>query len=289
MVWYNKLKKMKRNSIFYLLAIVMVTVFSAGLFSCNSDNEESNTDGPKRLTRIVIEDIDTNGVGKNRGNVSFSYDSEGRIVSFVKRTQDNGYSDIVESHYQYGDDFIFNEKIEDENTGSNQSIVIERHRYSIENGLIVTDSTISSNRSNMRVNTYTYDDEKRLVAITTRSYGGSVYTTEFVWEDGNLIEMKDGDYTFSYDYTTLPWKKGVTADFGFLLDTFLWDAGYFGKRSKNLPSQFEYKSRYGFESGLYSYEYTFSGGLVSEIILGYKSNYGISQMTYKKVFSLLWE
>ena len=155
---------MKRNSIFYLLAIVMVTVFSAGLFSCNSDNEESNTDAPKRLARLNKEYIDTDGVGKNRGNVSFSYDSEGRVVSFVNNIQDNNYSDFIESCYQYGDNYIFNEEIEDVNTGYSQWLSIERHKYSIENGLIVSDSTIRNDESNMKVLTYTYDDEKRLVA-----------------------------------------------------------------------------------------------------------------------------
>lgn len=286
MVWYNKLKKMKRNSIFYLLAIVMVTVFSAGLFSCNSDNEESNTDGSKRLTRIVSEDIDTNGVSQNHGNVSLSYDSEGRVVSYVNSTQAWNYSDIIESRYQYGDDFIFNEEIEDRNTGYSQSLVIERHRYSLENGLIVADSITRTYDRGRRVKTYSYDDEKRLVAITTKSYGGSVYTTKFVWEDGNLIEMKDDSSVFSYDYTTLPWKKGVIADFRFVLDVFLWDAGYFGKRSENLLSKFEYRVDNSNIYGQYSYEYGFSNGLVSEIIERRKSYDG---SIYKFVSTLLWE
>lgn len=277
---------MKRNSIFYLLAIVMVTVFSAGLFSCNSDNEESNTDAPKRLTRLIKEYIDTDGVGKNRGNVSFSYDSEGRVVSFVNNIQDNNYSDVVESHYQYGDDYIFNEEIEDVNTGYSQWLSIERHKYSIENGLIVTDSTIRNDESNMKVLTYTYDDEKRLVAITTKTYGRSAYTTEFVWEDGNLIKMNDGDYSFSYDYTTLLWKKGIATTFGFVLDAFLWDAGYFGKRSQNLPYGYMYRGNYNFDSGYYSYEYGFSNGLVSEIIEKHETNDG---SIYKFVSTLLWE
>ena len=271
---------MKRNSIFYLLAIVMVTVFSAGLFSCNSDNEESNTDAPKQLARLIKEYIDTDGVGKNRGNVSFSYDSEGRVVSFVNNIQDNNYSDFIESRYQYGDNYIFNEEIEDVNTGYSQWLSIERHKYSIENGLIVTDSTIRNNGSNMRVLTYTYDDEKRLVAITTKINGRSAYTTEFVWEDGNLIEMKEGSDTFSYDYTTLPWKKGIATNFGFELDAFLWDAGYFGKRSKNLPYGYWYSGNYN------SYGYGFSNGLVSEIIERYETNDG---SVYKFVSTLLWE
>ena len=277
---------MKRNSVFCLLAIVMVTVFSAGLFSCNSDNEESTTDALKRLARIVTDEIDSNGVSKNCGNVSFSYDSKGRVVSFVNNIQEKNYSDVVESHYQYGDDYIFNEEIEDVNTGYSQWLSIERHKYSIENGLIVSDSTIRNDESNMKVLTYTYDDENRLVAITTKSYGSSGYTTEFVWEDGNLIEMNDGDYSFSYDYTTLPWEKGITADFGFSLDAFLWDAGYFGKRSKNLPYGYMYRGNYNFDSGYYSYEYGFSNGLVSEIIEKHETNDG---SIYKFVSTLLWE
>ena len=138
----------------------------------------------------------------------------------------------------------------------------------------------------MRVITYTYDDEKRLVAITTKTYGRSAYTTEFVWEDGNLIEMKEDNYIFSYDYTTLPWEKGITADFGFSLDAFLWDAGYFGKRSKNLLSKFEYRVDNSNIYGQYSYEYGFSNGLVSEIIERRKSYDG---SIYKFVSTLLWE
>ena len=277
---------MKRNSVFCLLAIVMVTVFSAGLFSCNSDNEESTTDALKRLARIVTDKTDSNGVSKNCGNVSFSYDSKGRVVSFVNNIQEKNYSDVVESHYQYGDDYIFNEEIEDVNTGYSQLLYVKRHKYSIENGLIVTDSTISNNESNMRVITYTYDDEKRLVAITTKTNGRSAYTTEFVWEDGNLIEMKEDNYIFSYDYTTLPWEKGITADFGFSLDAFLWDAGYFGKRSKNLLSKFEYRVDNSNIYGQYSYEYGFSNGLVSEIIERRKSYDG---SFYKFASTLLWE
>ena len=277
---------MKRNSIFYLLAIVMVTVFSAGLFSCNSDNEESNTDAPKQLARLIKEYIDTDGVGKNRGNVSFSYDSEGRVVSFVNNIQDNNYSDFIESRYQYGDDFIFNEEIEDWNTGYSQSLVMERHRYSLENGLIVADSITRTYDRGRRVKTYSYDDEKRLVAITTKSYGGSVYTTKFVWEDGNLIEMKDDSSVFSYDYTTLPWEKGITADFGFSLDAFLWDAGYFGKRSRNLLSKFEYRADNSNVYGQYSYEYGFSNGFVSEIIERLKSYDGSISKT---ALTLVWE
>ena len=138
----------------------------------------------------------------------------------------------------------------------------------------------------MRVLTYTYDDEKRLVAITTKSYGRSAYTTEFVWEDGNLIKMNDGDYSFSYDYTTLLWKKGIATTFGFVLDAFLWDAGYFGKRSQNLPYGYRYRGNYNFDSGYYSYEYGFSNGFVSEIIEKHETNDG---SIYKFVSTLLWE
>ena len=134
--------------------------------------------------------------------------------------------------------------------------------------------------------TYSYDDEKRLVAITTKSYGGSVYTTKFVWEDGNLIEMKDDSSVFSYDYTTLPWKKGVIADFRFVLDAFLWDAGYFGKRSENLLSKFEYRVDNSNDYGQYSYEYGFSNGFVSEIIERHKSYDGSISKT---ALTLVWE
>jgi hypothetical protein len=92
--------------------------------------------------------------------------------------------------------------------------------------------------------------------------------------------------TCNYTYTTLPWKKGLAVSFGTYLDAFLWDAGYFGKRSKNLLSKFEYRVDNSNIYGQYSYEYGFSNGLVSEIIEKHETNDG---SIYKFVSTLLWE
>ena len=233
------------------------------LVSCESDKDE-NADAPKRLTEMTYQETsldDDRKDGDESGVLQLLYDSEGRVVKMISNSQSNNYNRISEYTYQYGDSFISMQMTtESQRSGGETRLGIVRHKYALENGLIVRDTI--KEESYMEIWSFSYDDEKKIKLATLKT-SNRTYEYNYVWEDGNIMKIQAKGDTCNYTYTTLPWKKGFVVSFGSQLDGPLWDAGYFGKRSLNLPAEFTEKE--GHYTMRCSYEYTVTDGLITKL------------------------
>ncbi len=242
---------------------LLMSLTCVSLVSCESDKDEK-ADAPKRLTEMISEETSLDEERKDRdesGVLQLLYDFEGRVVKMISNSQSNNYNRISEYTYQYGDSFISMQMTtESQGSGGETRLGIVRHKYALENGLIVRD-TIKEERY-MEIWSFSYDDEKKIKLATLKS-GSDTYEYNYVWEDGNIMKIQAKRDTCNYTYTTLPWKKGFVVSFGSQLDGPLWDAGYFGKRPLNLPAEFtEKEGRYTMRC---SYEYTVTDGLITKL------------------------
>jgi hypothetical protein len=113
------------------------------LVSCDSDNDE-NVDAPKRLTEMTYQEtsLDENRKdGDESGVLQLLYDSEGRVVKMISNSQSERSNTLSEYTYQYGEKFIVLQVIrEEERSYGGTRLEIERQKFVLENGLIVSDT-----------------------------------------------------------------------------------------------------------------------------------------------------
>ena len=239
---------------------LLMSLTCVSLVSCESDKDEK-ADAPKRLTEMIYEEIGLDDGSQELNHLRISYDSEGRAVKMISNSQSDRRNTKTECTYQYGDKFIALQIIEEEErTGGTTRLEIERHKYVLENGLIVSDTI--RDRSSVDIWSYSYDDEKK-IKLATYKTSNRTYEYNYVWEDGNIMKIQAKGDTCNYTYTTLPWKKGFIGSYGSHLNGYLWDAGYFGKRPLNLPAEFTEKE--GHYTMRCSYEYTVTDGLITKL------------------------
>ena len=263
---------------------LFMSLTCVSLVSCESDKDE-NADAPKRLTEMTYQETsldDDRKDGDESCVLQLLYDSEGRVIKEISNSQSDRRNTKTECTYQYGEKFIVLQVIkEEERTGGTTRLEIERHKYVLENGLIVSDTVRDG--SSVDIWSYSYDDEKR-IKLATYKPSSRTYEFNYVWEDGNIMKIQTKGDTCNYTYTTLPWKKGLAVSFGTYLDAFLWDAGYFGKRPLNLPAEFTEKE--GHYTMRCSYEYTVTDGLITKLKEDFSDNDSGQRTT---VATMKWE
>lgn len=285
---------MKKNAL-CLVTIMMATILAAGLSSCDSDDVEDNGNGNGNSNKHVVRMA---AKGKEYVEwledsvdesyyIEYTYDSRGRVTRMYD--VDSSYHTYAyDRRYQYGDNFILCEEITEStySTGERE-LDIERHKYTLENGLIVRDSITNSYESGAVVDYYAYDDVKRLISKTREKNGKVLYRDDFVWEGNNLMELRNGDTKYSYSYSNNPWKSGMIIPYSILEDGCLLDSGYFGMKPQYLPSTFEMTSEtYKDENFKDTYEYFLTDGLVTRIVGTHYDNNGLVKTS---VMSVEWE
>lgn len=192
-----------------MVACLTAAFVFAGCKKDDDENSETQNLLPKKVTKI-IEDYGDGDI------YTYYFDGNGRLTkdeSFYKGKLDD--SDT----YQY----------------TENSIKYDGVTCSVENGRIsqfVFDdgSTVKFNYSGGYLSSYLYKE----------IYDGETYTSEltFTYKDGNLVEVQnneDGDlYIVKYSYGQA--LNNVNVDLMFLFEDIMPFTGYFGKRTKNLPS-----------------------------------------------------
>lgn len=239
---------------------LFMSLTCVSLVSCESDKDE-NADAPKRLTEMTYQETSLDDDSQELNHLRISYDSEGRVVKMISNRQSERANILLEYTYQYGEKFIVLQVIrEEERSYGGTRLEIERQKFVLENGLIVSD-TIRDGRY-LDIWSFSYDDEKK-IKLATYKTSNRTYEYNYVWEDGNIMKIQAKGDTCNYTYTTLPWKKGFIGSYGSHLNGYLWDAGYFGKRPLNLPAEFTEKE--GHYTMRCSYEYTVTDGLITKL------------------------
>lgn len=283
---------MKKNAL-CLVTIMMATILAAGLSSCDSDDVEDNGNGnsTKHVVRMAAKGKEyvewlEDSVDESYYS-EYTYDSRGRVTRMYD--VDSSYHTYAyDRRYQYGDNFILCEEITESTYSTGErKLDIERHKYTLENGLIVRDSITNSYKSGAVVDYYAYDDVKRLISKTREKNGKVLYRADFVWEGNNLMELRNGDTKYFYSYSNNPWKSGMIIPYSILEDGCLLDSGYFGMKPQYLPSTFEMTSEtYKDENFKYTYEYFLTDGLVTRIVGTHYDNNGLVKTS---VMSVEWE
>ena len=260
---------------------LFMSLTCVSLVSCESDKDE-NADAPKRLTEMTYQETSLDDDSQELNHLRISYDSEGRVVKMISNRQSERANILSEYTYQYGEKFIVLQVIrEEERSYGGTRLEIERQKFVLENGLIVSD-TIRDGRY-LDIWSFSYDDEKK-IKLATYKTSNRTYEYNYVWEDGNIMKIQAKGDTCNYTYTTLPWKKGFIGSYGSHLNGYLWDAGYFGKRPLNLPAEFTEKE--GHYTMRCSYEYTVTDGLITKLKEDFSDNDSGQRTT---VATLKWE
>ena len=246
----------------YLSCLMIGIVLILGFTSCGGDDESDNENGGTTSSKRIAKVIDEESGYINE--ISFTYDSEGRVVRVVQNGNDSKFGPIVsELTYQYSDTHIESYKHGQYSSRS--------HTYTLSNGLIVKDVEENLRSGDIITSTYTYDDNGYMTSLTYRESGGYTEKLNCVWKEGNLMSLADHEYS----YSNILWSNRLFFYFdGSGIDQYLWSAGYFGKIPKYLPLTDSFND--------VSYEYTLCDGLVSEIRMIERG-----KVTYRR--SYVWE
>ena len=260
----------------FLLKVYITTFFVSLItcVACDKDNHASEDGYRDNVSSKHIVKIVSESEGYIRES-NISYDSQGRITRVIS-TQNSPY--VSEIKYQYGEDAVLSEEIEEETYSNGQHFRwSELHTYTLVNGLIVKDVEIQTSNSGYGdisskiTTTYSYDNNGYMKSLTEWGDNIGNRPKNCIWTNGNLTTMGED----SYFYSSIPWNdKMIFYLKGSNMDSYLWLAGYWGKRPKNLPN-----------NGHYSYEYTLLDGLVTRAIIT-SPEYGDSR---KNIITFTWE
>jgi hypothetical protein len=236
--------KMMKEKMMMLASLLMGFAVSVTMISCGGD--DGNGDGPsggsgKRLVKIT-----ESSNGKTDSNIyttEFTYDPQGRITKLVIKKNGGLYA---ETAYIYSETLIVRNRISYSN-GSQSST--STHKFSLENGRVVKDA------GSHATYTFTYDSNGYLRTGTEISSPGSdSETTDYVWENGNLVKI--GQRT--YEYGNLAWCNIGFEFSGPDMEPALQMTGFYGRMPKNMPTKY-----YG--SKIKEFKYGVSGGLITSI------------------------
>lgn len=270
---------------FMLFASLCICMASCG--SGDDDNNYSGGEGSnvsKRIVKIVEED------GGSIYERSFFYDSQDRVVKIVE-VKNGSSTSTSETNYQYGEQLITCKMVENEKYSSGQSYTrLETHTYTVSNRLIVKDVETQGDNSHTTTTTTTYSyDNNGYLSSSKRivdNHSSRIYTSNYAWANGNLTSIEESHISDSgesypelrtYTYSNVAWNQHMIYYIkGTNLDAHLWMAGYWGKRPKNLPSNYD---------SSYFYEYTVTSGLVTKAIITYPGK----SHEEKDICTITWE
>ena len=262
----------------FIMLSVLIMPFIA---SCGGDDEGDNgvtkTSKDKRISKIVEE---ANGTIRER---VFTYDTEGRIITMETEVNSANYSNTYKRTYQYGETMIIRKSFINGKVASDRADL--PHTYSLKDGKIILDEAVRDDASIKMA--FSYDNNGYMQSYSgPYMYNDDNYNTyNLIWEDGNLSKMDLIPLSLSIEvakYSNLPWNMGEVIDINTTwipyTDPVLLAAGYYGKLSKNLPSEYENNS----------YQYSYSDGLLTKVIKNTKdtNNEGAGTTTF---ITLTWE
>ncbi len=274
----NKAMKKVFNWSFIILSVLIISFIT----SCGGDDEGDN-DGKRPSTDKRICKIVEESSGTIRERV-FTYDTEGRIIEIETAVNSATNSNTYKTTYQYGETMIIRKSfINGKVINDNRTNL--PHTYSLKNGRIILDEAVRDDASIKMA--FSYDNNGYMQSYSgPYMYNDDNYNTyNLIWEDGNLSKMDLIPLSLSIEvakYSNLPWNMGEVIDINTTwipyTDPVLLAAGYYGKLSKNLPSEYENNS----------YQYSYSNGLLTKVIKNTKdsNNEGASTTTF---ITLSWE
>ncbi|MDE6445029.1 MAG: DUF4595 domain-containing protein [Muribaculaceae bacterium] len=268
---------MKKNYFFNLVAVLIMGLATT---SCHNDDKD-NPDNPSgtfpRIAQIDwLEEDGSSSVWKN-----FTFDEDGRIVSYEDRKEDSYGTFTYKIEFHYSDNLITEywegEKIQN---------------YIIEDGLIVELREGSIGRGfNSKLK---YNSNRELIEISSDEWKE---TFTFTWSNGLLLSSEeisddaqyDSKYTFTYSSFA---NKLAMNPYAFMdddfINPFLSAFGYYGKVPTFLPSSI--KEIRGDETKIVNLNYTIgSNGYPTKFETKEKRTDSYSTREFTDIWSLKWK
>lgn len=227
---------------------------------------------------------------KSRGTASYTYDSQGRIVSEEREeTNSQGIRFISGYYYIYGSHRI---------TSVSLAGDIIKHFTLNDDGLIVKEEfmLVGQDEKPRIISEYQYDAEGRVV-----SYDNRGQRTYCIWEDGDIRAVMTGEpgsliTTAEFTPSTQSVEQGFIFPYISTFEEVLYWEGYYGKTPKHLIAKVEshlHESETMYSDLAYDYTYTVADGHITEyteegdlkIVIGGREIGGPRKATY----TLDWE
>lgn len=226
---------MKKSVLLCLLGLA-VCLFTA----CSSGNDEI-TDNPnpptvsgKRISSIF---------GEGASAHDFTYDEQGRIISFKETFTEEGKTDSADNSYSYSNNSIAVRRIESDGFAYS-------YTYTLNSDKKVTKVLVTYGNS-VETCEYAYDGNGQLVSISAND--GSQYDYTLSWHNGNITtvvckETYRGNISqniVNYTYTSNPTNGLIGIDNAGVasipdhLDPILFMQGYFGAYPKKTVSTYK--------------------------------------------------
>ena len=244
--------------------------------SCSSDDDDVNF--PSGKTCKIVSVVSKFGGGSSNDGYTlsqFSYDSEGRIITYQEDDKHSVHP--TEYEFEYGSSLILQKM----DFGVSRWEV----KYYLKNGLV---STVDDDDN------YEYDSSNQLIGIKT--YTGSDHYTKFYWSNGDIVKWEgytDGelDYeatcTYSEYPNTLSLLYWADSDY-YELPEALYAAGYFGKVSKHLPLKISEKWSWEADNNVTTFSYSEFNNEGYPSRVNISTEYTNSTWNSKDQFDLTW-
>lgn len=246
------------------------------LYSCSKEHLPQASG--ERLYRIVNSD------GDSTLYLNFNYDAEGKLTLIE---DSNSQTHLGRIFLYYNEDNKMVKRVWMRYYGSLNNLLgqgIDSFIY--DNNDRITKTILISTPNNTptykTINSFSYDEQGRLIADTTHSYWNNDITalTKFTYDaGGDVVQSENVSYTsgavqnstitkFTYNTTENPYK-----DLGMAAYLFLYDKEMM--LSKHVPLQASFQDN---STNSYSYEY-YSNGLPKKVINVYSNQNWSSQHT----------
>lgn len=270
---------------------VIVTTLICGsnmfLSSCSNDDDDKEPVKKYRLVECkeVIEDTGTYNISH------YTYDSEGRLATFVREAYNTDFGDHLDANYTYtyGDHFVKEQHGQD-----------GYDLYTLnDDGLIVKHEVVRRINDVDSVGQrlyYGYENER----IASYEEDGFLNKYRFDWKDGDLMSYCTDEYQGSADITEYT-LSDLTVDHGYRMPPLitmrepLYMMGYYGKPSKHLETHKENSTEATAVSILYEYDfsYTIDKGHITKLVDNHKvttdiAGYKIEKLT-NRYFTFSYE
>ena len=181
--------------------------------SCGDDDDDDEVFVQKRLVKLT----------KGGESSEFKYDSDGRCVAY------NFFKDgeiYVKSSYKYEGNTM---TIESYNNGTPETYSATLN----SKGYLESRDFVHGKFK------YEYDNQGHLIAEYYHNENGSVDTTKYEWEDGNLVKKDNGTLVISYKYTNSNYTSPIENKSRFhFFNPYSFDNVYdflLGEACKNIP------------------------------------------------------
>lgn len=202
-----------------ILLLIMLCTFV--FVACSDDDDKDDVISvEKKISEITSTDKD----GYKNSYKNFSYDKEGRVISY--RWEDNATT--LDVTYTYEKDKITRKEVE---KGNDYTENIDAVYILNEKGVVISET------GDYKTATYHYDKLNQLLSIESES-GEDDYS--FTWSNGNVIKQvytygTDVHETEEYTYNPELLKSfGINYFIEDNPDNILLMYGYFGIKNKNL-------------------------------------------------------